>query len=65
MRLSDVPVAVQNTAKKIAGTGIIESINPKLGDSGIDYEIVYVQNGAKETVVVNKDGERREGETSK
>jgi len=54
--LSDVPVPVQNTAKKLAGTATIESISPKLQDSAVAYEVVFNQNGTKKTVVLNKDG---------
>jgi hypothetical protein len=54
--LSDVPVPVQSAAKKLAGAGTIESINPKLEDSAVLYEVTYEENGSKRTVQVNKDG---------
>lgn len=54
--LSDVPVPVQSAAKKLAGAGTIESINPKLEDSAVLYEVTYEENGSKHTVQVNKDG---------
>jgi len=54
--LSDVPVAVQTAAKKVAGNGTIESINPKLQDSAVVYEVTYEENGTKQTTQVNKDG---------
>lgn len=55
--LSDVPVAVQNSAKKLAGIGVIEAINPKLGDAGVVYEVVLSHEGERQTHRLNKDGE--------
>jgi uncharacterized membrane protein YkoI len=54
--ISDVPQPVQNTAKKLAGSATIDSISPKLSDAGVTYEVAFLQNGARKTVVVNKDG---------
>jgi len=54
--ISDVPVPVQNTAKKLAGSATIDSISPKLSDAGVTYEVAFLQNGTRKTVVVNKDG---------
>ena len=54
--LSDVPAPVQNTAKRLAGDAQIEAITPKLDDSGVTYEVSFVQNGTRKSVIVNKDG---------
>jgi len=54
--ISDVPVPVQNTAKKLAGSATIDSISPKLSDAGVTYEVAFLQNGSRKTVSVNKDG---------
>jgi hypothetical protein len=56
VRLNDVPVAVQSAAKKLAGEGVIISINPKLENSSVLYEVTYTQDGNKKTTDVNKDG---------
>jgi len=56
VNLTDVPSPVQNTANKLAGNATIDSITPKLGDSGVAYEVTYEHNGGHRTVVVNKDG---------
>jgi hypothetical protein len=54
--LSDVPVPVQNRAKQLAGVGIIESINPKLGDAGVIYEVTVSHEGDRRVLRLNKDG---------
>jgi hypothetical protein len=56
VNISDVPAPVQNAAKKLAGTATIDSITPKLSDAGVTYEIAFMQNGARRSVMVNKDG---------
>jgi len=56
VNLADVPTPVQNTAKKLAGTATIESITPKLKETGIAYEVAFMQNGTRKIVLVNKDG---------
>jgi len=56
VNLNDVPVPVQNTARKLAGTATIDSISPKLSDSGVAYEVAFLQNGTRRTITINKDG---------
>ena len=56
VNIGDVPVPVQNAAKKLAGDATIDSISPKLSDGALTYEVAFQQNGTHRTVVVNKDG---------
>ena len=56
VKLSDAPEPVQNTAKKIAGSGTINSISPKLEDSGMVYEVRYLENGQSRTVQIDRTG---------
>ena len=55
--ISDAPQAVQDTAKKIAGSGTIESISPKLDAAGMVYEVRYLDNGQTRTVRIDRSGE--------
>jgi hypothetical protein len=60
--LTDVPLPVQTSATKLAGNGVIESINPKFGDNGVIYEVQISEDGEKRSIQLNKDGAVREGE---
>jgi uncharacterized membrane protein YkoI len=57
VRLEDAPEAVRNTAKKLAGAGVIESVSPKLEDSGMVYEVRYRDRGESRTVMIDRAGE--------
>jgi hypothetical protein len=56
VKLSDAPAAVQDTAKKLAGAGTIESITPKLEGGGMIYEVRYSDNGESRTVRIDRSG---------
>jgi uncharacterized membrane protein YkoI len=60
VRLSDVPPAVQHSAKNLAGSGAIQSINPILGDDGVIYEVTVSNEGRRQTLRLNQDGEVQE-----
>jgi hypothetical protein len=55
--LTDAPKAVQDTAKKLAGAGTIESVSPKLDANGMVYEVRYMENGQPRTVWIGRDGQ--------
>lgn len=54
--LSDVPIPVQSTAKKLAGSAIIQSIVPKLREGSVVYEVTFSQNGRENMVLVGREG---------
>jgi hypothetical protein len=56
VNLKDTPQAVQATARKLAGTGTIESITPKINAGGVGYEVSFTQNGKTRTVVLDRNG---------
>jgi hypothetical protein len=56
VNLTDAPAAVQDTAKKLAGAGTIESITPKLDGGGMVYEVRYSDNGESRTVQIDRNG---------
>jgi hypothetical protein len=60
--LADVPPAVRDAAKKIAGSQPIQSISPHLNGTGMVYDVIY-GNQNKRTVTLNKDGAVQKTET--
>jgi hypothetical protein len=56
VKLSDAPDAVQDTAKKIAGSGTIQSISPKLKGATMVYEVRYLDNGQARIVEIDRSG---------
>jgi hypothetical protein len=64
VKLSDAPPAVQDTAKKIAGAGTIESIFPKLDGATMVYEVRYLDNGQSRTVEIDRSGKVRPKNTT-
>ena len=56
VNITDAPQPVQDTAKKIAGAGTIESISPKLEDAGMVYEVRYLNDGQIRTVRIDRSG---------
>ena len=56
VKLSDAPAAVQDTAKKIAGSGTIQSISPKLQGATMVYEVRYLDNGQSRIVEIDRSG---------
>ncbi|MGZ8937570.1 MAG: PepSY-like domain-containing protein [Limisphaerales bacterium] len=64
VKLSDAPQPVQDTAKKIAGSGTIESISPKLEASGMVYEVRYLDDGQLRTVKIDRSGKVQPESTS-
>jgi len=58
LQMSDAPQAVQDTAKKLAGAGVIESVTPKLEAEGMVYEVRYqdVSSGSSRTVQIDRTG---------
>jgi uncharacterized membrane protein YkoI len=65
VKLSDAPQAVQDTAKKIAGSGTIESISPKLEATGMVYEVRYLDDGQVRTVQIDRSGKVQPESTQK
>lgn len=59
--LSDVPVAVQKSAKNLAGQRVIEAITPRLGDSGVVYEVTVSDGKDTQVLRLNKDGVVQQG----
>jgi hypothetical protein len=62
--LKDVPMAVQKTATKMAGSATIESITPTLGETGMVYRIGILDKGERREVRVNRDGVIQNKKTS-
>lgn len=60
VKLSDAPEAVQNTVRKLAGSSTVQAVSPKLGASGVNYEVTFLKNGKAQTVLLNKDGKVQE-----
>jgi uncharacterized membrane protein YkoI len=56
VKLDDAPQPVQDTAKKLAGAGIIEAVSPKLEAAGMVYEVRYIDNGESRTVMIDRNG---------
>ena len=56
VKLTDAPAAVQDTAKKLAGAGTIESVTPKLEGGGMIYEVRYSDNSGSRTVRIDRSG---------
>ena len=59
VQISDAPQPVQDTAKKLAGAGVIESVTPKLEAGGMVYEVRYqdVSSGTSRTVQIDRTGQ--------
>jgi uncharacterized membrane protein YkoI len=64
VKLSDAPAAVQDTAKKIAGSGTIQSISPKLEGATMVYEVRYLDNGESRIVEIDRSGKVRPESTT-
>lgn len=56
VKLDDAPQPVRDTAKKLAGAGLVESVSPKLEASGMVYEVRYQDNGQSRTVIIDRNG---------
>ena len=56
VKLSDTPEAVQNTVKKMSGSGSVERITPKLGASGVTYEVTFTEDDKPRTVILDRNG---------
>jgi hypothetical protein len=56
MNLKDTPEPVQTAAKRIAGSGAIESVTPRISAGGVTYEVNYMENGKLRTVTLDRDG---------
>lgn len=57
VNLKDVPLAVQTSAKKLAGNATIKSIAPKLEAGKVVYAVTYEQGGRERTVDITKEGQ--------
>jgi uncharacterized protein YpmB len=64
VKLSDAPAAVQDTAKKLAGAGTIQSITPKLEADGMIYEVRYSDKGESRMVRIDRTGTVKPESTS-
>ena len=60
MSLSDTPKPVQNTVSKLAGSSTVQSVSPVLGASGVNYQVTFLKDGKRQTVLINKDGKVQE-----
>jgi len=56
VKLTDAPAVVQDTAKKLAGAGTIESITPKLEADGMVYEVRYSDKDGSRLVRIDRNG---------
>jgi hypothetical protein len=56
LKLSDTPKPVQDTVKKMAGSGSVERIVPRLGESGMTYEVSFMEGGKPRTVTLDRNG---------
>ena len=56
VKLSDTPQAVQDTIKTMSGSGSVERITPRLGDSGFTYEVHFMEGGKPRTVILDRNG---------
>lgn len=54
--LKQLPLAAQNTVKELSGSGLIETITPRVENSAVVYEVRFLDNGKERTVIVDKDG---------
>jgi uncharacterized membrane protein YkoI len=56
VKLSDTPQPVQDTIKTMSGSGSVERVTPRLGDSGITYEVHFMEGGKPRTVILDRNG---------
>lgn len=56
VKLSDTPQPVQDTIKTMSGSGSVERITPRLGDTGITYEVHFMEGGKPRTVILDRNG---------
>jgi uncharacterized membrane protein YkoI len=64
VKFSEAPAAVQDTAKKIAGSGTIQSISPKLDGATMVYEVRYLDDGESRIVEIDRSGKVRPESTT-
>ena len=55
---------MQDTAKKIAGSGTIQSISPKLEGATVVYEVRYLDDGEARIVEIDRSGKVRPESTT-
>jgi len=56
IKIDELPISTQNTIKKLGGSGIIQSIRPRIEDSTVVYEVSFMENGKTRSVLIDKDG---------
>jgi len=56
IKIDELPISTQNTIKKLGGSGIIQSIKPRIEDSTVVYEVSFMENGKTRSVLIDKDG---------
>jgi len=56
IKIDELPISTQNTIKKLGGSGIIQSIKPRIEDSTVVYEVNFMENGKTRSVLIDKDG---------
>src|SRR6185295_4630417 len=56
IKIDELPIATQNVIKKLGGSGLIQSIKPRIEDSTVVYEVSFMENGKTRSVLIDKDG---------
>lgn len=56
VRLEETPEPVQETIRKLGGSTVIESISPRVADTGVVYKVSYKVDGVRKTMTLDKEG---------